>query len=231
MKVRIILLEPESAGNIGSVARSMKNFDQDDLWIVNPKTPIDPQARALAMHGYDVLSSAKITQSLDRSLGGIDVIVGTTAVTAKSPTNVVRTAATPRELALALSTTRGNVALVFGRESSGLTNQEIEHCDLLVTIPASKTYNVLNISTAASIILYEIFLQERHGSGVTLATSTARQMLLEQFGRLVNLSGTHLHKRKIAIRAFRNVTSRSFLSRREASLLIGVFRKASSKLE
>jgi len=231
MKVRIILLEPENAGNIGSVARSMKNFDQDDLWIVNPKTPIDPQARALAMHGYDVLSSAKITQSLDRSLGGIDVIVGTTAVTAKSPTNVVRTAATPRELALALSTTRGNVALVFGRESSGLTNQEIEHCDLLVTIPASKTYNVLNISTAASIILYEIFLQERHGSGVTLATSTARQMLLEQFERLVNLSGTHLHKRRIAIRAFRNVTSRSFLSRREASLLIGVFRKASSKLE
>ena len=231
MKVRIILLEPESAGNIGSVARSMKNFDQDDLWIVNPKTPIDPQARALAMHGYDVLSSAKITQSLDRSLGGIDVIVGTTAVTAKSPTNVVRTAATPRELALALSTTRGNVALVFGRESSGLTNQEIEHCDLLVTIPASKTYNVLNLSTAASIILYEIFLQEWHGSDVTLATSTARQMLLEQFERLVDLSGTHLHKRKITIRAFRNVTSRSFLSRREASLLIGVFRKASSKLE
>ena len=231
MKVRVILLEPESAGNIGSVARSMKNFGQDDLWIINPKTPIDIQARALAMHGFDVLSSAKIMLGLEKALTGIDIVVGTTAVTARSSTNVVRTAATPKELAFALSSTRGNVALVFGRESSGLTNQEIERCDLLVTIPASHTYNVLNLSTAVSIILYEIFQQERRGNELPLATSAARQKLLEQFERLVNLSGTHVHKRKLAIRAFRNVTSRSFLSRREASPLIGVLRKAASRLE
>jgi len=231
MKVRVILLEPESAGNIGSVARSMKNFGQDDLWIINPKTPIDIHARALAMHGFDVLSSAKIMFDLDKALMGIDIVAGTTAVTAKSPTNIARTAATPKELAFALSSTRGNVALVFGRESSGLTNQEIERCDFLVTIPASHAYNVLNISTAVSIILYEIFQQDRRGNELPLATNVAKQKLLEQFERLVNLSGTHVHKRKLAIRAFRNVTSRSFLSRREASLLIGVFRKATSKLE
>ena len=231
MKVRVILLEPESAGNIGSVARSMKNFGQDDLWIINPKTPIDTQARALAMHGYDVLSSAKIMHDLEKALIGIDILVGTTAVTARSSTNVVRTAATPKELAFALSSTRGNVALIFGRESSGLTNQEIECCDLLVTIPANRAYNVLNLSTAVSIILYEIFQQDRHGNDLTLATSAARQKLLEQFERVVILSGTLVHKRKLAIRAFRNVTSRSFLSTREASLLIGVFRKAASRLE
>jgi len=231
MKVRVILLEPESAGNIGSVARSMKNFGQDDLWIINPKTPIDTQARALAMHGYDVLSSAKIMHDLEKALIGIDILVGTTAVTARSSTNVARTAATPKELAFALSSTRGNVALIFGRESSGLTNQEIERCDLLVTIPANRAYNVLNLSTAVSIILYEIFQQDRHGNDLILATSAARQKLLEQFERVVILSGTLVHKRKLAIRAFRNVTSRSFLSTREASLLIGVFRKAASRLE
>jgi len=230
MKVRVILLEPESEGNIGSVARAMKNFSQDDLWIINPKTPISIQARALAMHGYDVLSSAKITPDLNKALTGIDMVVGTTAVTAKSPTNVARTTATPRDLAIALSSTRGNVALVFGRESSGLTNREIERCDLVVTIPASHIYNVLNLSTAVSIILYEIFQQDKRGNEFPLATYAARQRLLEQFELLVNLSGTHVHKRKLATRAFRNVTSRSFVSRREVSLLIGVFRKATSKL-
>jgi tRNA/rRNA methyltransferase len=231
MKVRVILLEPESAGNIGSVARSMKNFGQDDLWVINPKASIDMQARALAMHGFDVLSSANIMNHLNDALSGIDVVVGTSAVTAKSPTNVARTPITPKELTVALSSTRGNVALLFGRESSGLTNQEIERCDLLVTIPASSAYNVLNLSTAVSIILYEIFQQQRHSNKLTLATSVTRQKLLEQFEALVNLSGTHVHKRRLAIRAFRNVTSRSFLSRREASLLIGVFRKAASKLD
>jgi len=230
VKVRIILLEPENAGNIGSVARAMKNFGQNDLWIINPKTTIDIQARALAMHGFDVLSSAKIMTHLDKALTGIDTVIATSSVTAKSTTNIARTAMTPRELAFALSSTRGNVALIFGRESSGLTNRELEGCDLLVTIPASRAYNVLNLSTAVSIILYEIFLQERRGNELTLATSAARQKLLEQFELLVNLSGTHVHKRKLAIRAFRNVASRSFLTKREASLLIGVFRKAASRL-
>jgi tRNA/rRNA methyltransferase len=227
--VRVILLEPESAGNMGSVARSMKNFDQDDFWIINPKATIDNQARAFSMHGFDILSSAKITNHLNEALVGIDVVVGTTSVTAKSSTNVARTPLNPKELASALSSTKGKVALIFGRESSGLSNKEIEQCDLLVTIPASRLYNVLNLSTAVSIILYEIF-QQRRRNELLLATKISRQQLLEQFERVVNLSGTREHKRKLAIRAFRNVISRSFVSKREASLLIGVFRKTASRL-
>ena len=230
MTVRIILLEPESAGNIGSVARSMKNFDQHDLWIVNPKTTIDTEAKAYAMHGFDVLSSAKIVKQMDEALIGIDVVVGTSSVAATSSTNVTRTPMTAKELAAALSSTEGKLALVFGRESSGLTNQEIGRCDLLVTIPASRLYNVLNLSIAVAIILYEIFQQKRSGNELLLATNATRQKLFEQFERLVNLSGTQPHKRKLAIRAFRNLTSRSFVSLREASLLIGVFRKTVSKL-
>jgi len=231
VKVRVILLEPESAGNIGSVARSMKNFSQDDLWIINPKTSVDTQAVALAMHGVDVLTSAKIVNHLHDALCGIDTVVGTSSITTKSSTNIARTSITPRELIFALSAVRGSIALIFGRESSGLTNQEIENCDLLVTIPASHVYNVLNLSTAVSIILYEIFLHEQHGRERPLATSAARQKLLEQFELLVNQSGTQNHKRRLAVRAFRNVASRSFLSMRETSLLVGVFRKAVSKLE
>ena len=207
----------------------MKNFDQHDLWIVNPKTTIDNEAIAYAMHGSDVLSSAKIVKMLREATVGIDIVVGTTSVAAKSPTNVTRTPLTPRQLAHRLVSTKGKVALVFGRESSGLNNQEIEYCDLVVTIPASRAYNVLNLSTAASIILYEIFQEERKGNQLPLATSMTRQQLLHQYERLVNLSGTQPHKRKLAVRAFRNLISRSFVSRREASLLIGVLRKAASK--
>jgi len=230
VKVRVILLEPESAGNIGSVARSMKNFGQNDLWIINPKTPVDTQAVALAMHGIDVLTSAKIVNHLHDALSGIDTVVGTSSIIAKSSTNIARTSITPRELVFALSAVRGSIALVFGRESSGLTNQEIENCDLLVTIPASRAYNVLNLSTAVSIILYEIFQQEQRVIVRPLATNAAREKLLEQFELLVNRSGTRNHKRRLAVRAFRNVASRSFLSIRETSLLVGVFRKAASKI-
>jgi tRNA/rRNA methyltransferase len=229
MTIRVVLLEPESSGNIGSIARSMKNFDQHDLWIVNPKTTVDTEARAYAMHGIDVLSSAKTVKQLNEALIGIDIVAGTSAVAAKSSTNVTRTPMTAKELASALSSTQGKVALIFGRESSGLNNQEIENCDLLVTIPASRLYNVLNLATAVSIILYEIF-QQRRRNELLLATKISRQQLLEQFERVVNLSGTREHKRNLAIRAFRNVISRSFISRREASLLIGVFRKTASRL-
>jgi len=207
----------------------MKNFDQHDLWIVNPKTTINNEARAYAMHGSDVLFSAKVVKTLREALVGIDIVVGTTSVAARSSTNVMRTPLTPRQLARRLVSAKGKVALVFGRESSGLNNREIEYCDLVATIPASHSYNVLNLSTAASIVFYEIFQEERKVNMLPLATSVARQQLLHQYERLVNLSGTQPHKRKLAVRAFRNLISRSFVSRREASLLIGVLRKAASK--
>jgi TrmH family RNA methyltransferase len=226
----VILLEPEKAGNIGAIARSMKNFDQQDLWIVNPKTLINGEARAYAMHGSQVLSAAKIVNHLNEALEGIDIIAGTSSIVAKSPSNLTRTPTTPREFAKRLQHTKGRVAIVFGRESSGLNNEELEKCDLVVTIPASREYNVLNLSTAVSIILYELFQEARRGSEQQIATKIAREQLLDQFEILVTLSGIQQHKQKLVFRAFRNLISRSFISRREASLLIGVFRRTISKL-
>jgi TrmH family RNA methyltransferase len=208
----------------------MKNFDQQDLWIVNPKSLINGEARAYAMHGSQVLSAAKIVNHLNEALEGIDIIAGTSSIVAKSPSNLIRTPTTPREFAKRLQHTKGGVAIVFGRESSGLNNKELEKCDLVVTIPASREYNVLNLSTAVSIILYELFQETRRGSEQQIATKLAREQLLDQFERLVTLSGIQQHKQKLAFRAFRNLISRSFISRREASLLIGVFRRTISKL-
>jgi TrmH family RNA methyltransferase len=209
----------------------MKNFAQQDLWIVKPKTALTGEAQAYAMHGSDVLSSAKIVEELDDALKGIDVVAGTTSVVGRSHSNLTRTPLTPKEFTERLVRTKGNTAILFGRESSGLNNKETERCDLIITIPASREYNVLNLSTAASIILYELFQETRKASERRIATGLTREQLLLQFEGLVSLSGTQAHKRKLAIRAFRNLISRSFVSMREASLLIGVFRRSRLKIQ
>jgi tRNA/rRNA methyltransferase len=227
--IRVILLEPEKSGNIGAVARSMKNFNLSDLRIVNPKAKIDGEARAYAMRGLSVLESAKIVPSLEKALKGVDVVVGTSSVEARSSSNVSRVAITPRQLAERATSTKGTVAVVFGRESTGLTNQELGECDFMVTIPASRDYNVLNVATAASIVFYELF-QKAVVRRLGLASQSSKRRILAQFDQLMGKCDLPPHRRRLAQRAFRNVISRSFISRREASLLVGVFRKATSRL-
>jgi tRNA/rRNA methyltransferase len=229
LSIRIVLLEPEKPGNIGSVARAMKNFDLSDLWIVHPKAQIDGESRAYAMHGLDILTSAHIAATLDEAITDIDVVVGTSAITARSASNLSRIAITPKDLAKKIAQSEGTIAVVFGRESCGLSNQEASKCDLMLTIPASHEYNVLNIASAASIVFYELF-QQREQKKVELASAASKRRLLGQFSRLLSLSDLQPHKRKLVQRAFRNIVSRSFISKREASLLVGVFRKSAAKL-
>ncbi|MGA8856509.1 MAG: RNA methyltransferase [Candidatus Bathyarchaeia archaeon] len=228
--IRVILLEPETGGNIGSVARSMKNFQLNDLWLVNPQTPINDEARAFAMGGLDVLKLAKVVSTFRKALKGVDLVVGTSSVAATSTSNLSRISIKPVELAKKVQAVKGTTAIVFGRESSGLSNREVEGCDFMVTIPASREYNVLNIATAASIIFYEIFHQRIRRRNFELASRPAMERLLRQFDGLLKRSHMAPHRRKLAHRAFRNVISRAFVSKREASLLLGLFRKLQAEL-
>jgi tRNA/rRNA methyltransferase len=230
MRIRVVLVEPESAGNIGAVARSMKNFSLSDLYIVNPKAPLTLEARAFAMHGYDVLRRAKKVKTLKQGLRNLDLVVGTSSIVATSKSNLARIPITPCELAQWVGAFKGNVGILFGRESSGLSNEEVEACDFIVTIPASRKYNVLNIASAASIIFYELFRTSTARRGPILASKAVKVRMLLEFGLLVNRSGVQRHKRNLAQRSFHNIISRSFMTRREASLLLGVFRRASAKL-
>jgi TrmH family RNA methyltransferase len=230
-KIRIVLVEPEKTGNIGAIARSMKNFSQDDFWIVNSKVRVDDEAKAYAMHGADVLKSAKLVERLDQALTGVDLTVGTSSIVPRSPSNLARLAVSPNDLAVRLWEAEGTIALLFGREASGLNNEEVEKCDLMVTIPANPQYNVLNIASAASIILYEIFLHRSRGiNQFELASLPTRLRLLDQFDRLVANAEIQQHKRDLVRRTFRNLISRSFISTREASLLLGVLRKTEARM-
>jgi len=228
-RIRVILVEPEKEGNIGSIARSMKNFGLSNLLLVSPKAPIGDEAYRYAVHGEDVLEKARIFATLAGALKGTDLVVGTTAKRSRSTRNLLRTAVSPPQLASRMSETKSPVALLFGRESSGLTNAELQQCNIIVNVPASEDYGVLNIATAASIVFYELFkVRSANPSSLEPSTQSVRR-LASLFAELTRTADIPLHRRRLADRAFRNILAKSAISRREVSLVMGVLRRIRDK--
>ncbi|RLF12149.1 MAG: hypothetical protein DRJ98_01635 [Thermoprotei archaeon] len=230
VRIRVVLVEPEKEGNIGGVARAMKNFGLTQLYLVNPKVTVGVEARAYASHGVEVLEKAKIVGSLDEALEGVDCVVGTTAKISRSPSNLRRITIFPEELAKRLTEApRGTVALLFGRESIGLLNKELERCDVLVTIPSNPKYPVLNVVTAAAVVFYELYKAFKAKGKVSYAKPADRKVVeaaLKHFEGLMVASGIHGAKLDLTMKALKNLMGRGFLAKREATLLAGAFRKA-----
>ncbi len=231
--IRVVLVEPEYEINIGYVARLMKNFGFNDLYLVNPKVKIGPAARMFAKHGEDILDSATIVKTLDEAIEDVDIAVGTTGV-AGHDYLVHRICIPPWELKYALKR-KGTIAIVFGRESIGLLNEEIEKMDVLVTIPANPEYPILNLSHAVAIILYEIYKWiyklERKTKEYKLATRREREILVKYVIELMKEVGIQEYRHKTAEIIFRRALGRAYITKREYFTLIGVFRKAVEELK
>ena len=230
-RLRVVLVGPEKEGNIGAIARAMKNFGLTDLCLVSPKTPVGDEAYRYATRGKAILEKARVFGNLREALNGAVHVVGTTAIAGMSTRNLIRIAIDPTELASRLAGTRGVVALVFGRESSGLTNVELQQCDIIVTIPASEDYNVLNVATAASIVFYEIFKLKTARAPRLEPSRQAVERLASVLASLADIADLPLHRKRLADRAFRNILAKSFASRREVSLLMGVLRRIRDKTQ
>jgi tRNA/rRNA methyltransferase len=232
-QIRVILVEPEHEGNIGSIARVMKNFDLKDLWLVKPKVKLGLEASVYAVNGQEILSSARIVPALRDAVNDVDLTVGTTAKIGWSTRNVLRTPIDPNLLAKQILGQSGRVALLFGRESKGLTNRELNLCDILVTIPASSSYRALNVAAAAAVIFYELFASTLKDSSLrkTEAKGPALKMTEDYFEEICRELELTPHKEEITARAFRNILYRGYVSQREASLLIGALRRVSRKLK
>lgn len=222
---RVVLVEPEHEGNIGSVARSMWNFGLRDLWIVNPRTKIDLEARMLSAHGLDVLESSHIVDGLDEAISQCDLVVGTTSIVSQSPSNIRRTIMTPDTFASKIASPRGRIALVFGRESRGLHNTELELCDFLVSVPANDRYRTLNVAHAASIVFYEIFRHHGQQNKQPVASAAAKRRLLKYVDVFLERADIPRHRRDLSKRAFRSLISRAVMTPRETTLLLGAFRR------
>jgi len=223
-------VEPEKEGNIGSIARSMSNFGLTHLWLVSPKTAIGDEAYRYATRGKEILEKAWIVETLSEALKGADHVVGTTAIVGTSSRNVLRTTLNA-ELASRLAGTIGSVALLFGRESTGLNNRELEQCTMIVNIPANENYNVLNVATAASIVFYELHKVGHVRSRSLEPSQQSVERLASMFAQLATVADLPAHRRRLADRAFRNVLARSVISRREVSLVMGVLRKTRNKAQ
>ena len=225
----MVLVEPEKEGNIGSIARSMRNFGLTDLYLVSPKIPVGDEAYRYATRGREILKKARVVQTLSDALRGVNRAVGTTAIVGTSSRNILRVPIDPTQLASRLAGTTGSLALIFGRESTGLNNRELQQCDVIVSIPASESYNVLNVATAASIMFYELHKVRQRRPSLLEPSPKSVERLVSIFNQLADIADLPPHRKRLAGRAFRNVLAKSVVSRREVSLIIGVLRRIRDK--
>ncbi|HZY95232.1 MAG TPA: TrmJ/YjtD family RNA methyltransferase [Candidatus Bathyarchaeia archaeon] len=226
----VVLVEPVFEESVGFVARSMKNFGLHELCLVNPLATLSANGRMRAGHAQDVLDSMTVQGSLSQALDGADITVGTTAWASLSSSNLLRCSVTPRELAHVVGSAEGKVALVFGREGTGLNDGELGRCDVVMTIPSARDYLTLNLFHAAAIVFYELFQVKNTEPSQILANEATKQKILELLSKSAYSVGVKEYKVGIAVRTLRNIIGRSGIRRREASVLAGVLRKISDGL-
>ncbi len=152
--VRIVLIGTTHPGNIGAAARAMKNMCLRQLVLVQPLHYPNAEATARASGAHDLLAGAKVCETLDEALQGCRLVVGASARLRSVEWPQVE----PRECAAQMmaEAAQGEVALIFGRESSGLSNEELDRCHLLVHIPANPEYSSLNLAQAVQLLSYEM---------------------------------------------------------------------------
>lgn len=163
--ILVVLVGPTHPGNIGAVARAMKTMGLGRLALVAPKRFPSAEASARAAGADDVLYEARIFQDLAGAVADCHWVIGTSA----RVRGLRWPEFTPRECAgrIAGAAEKGPVALVFGRENSGLTNEELDHCHAVVRIPTNPEYHSLNLASAAQVLSYEIrvAMMEREAAG------------------------------------------------------------------
>jgi tRNA/rRNA methyltransferase len=153
--IRIILVEPAGALNVGSVARIMKNMGLTDLVLVKPECdPLGEEARLMAVRGFDILESARVVASLPDALAGCVKAIATTGRAPDTFNNLPLPLEHPRTALPWLLDAPS--ALIFGREDTGLTNAELNQAQRLIQIPASEVYPSLNLAQAVAICSYEL---------------------------------------------------------------------------
>ena len=149
--IRIVLVETSHSGNIGSAARAMKTMGLSNLYLVSPKS-VDEQSITLAAGADDVVRNAHIVDTFEQAIEDCSLVIGTSARLRHLQSTLIE----PRECAEKVSAHQGQVAIVFGRERVGLTNEELLKCHYHLNIPANPEYSSLNLAMAVQLVSYEM---------------------------------------------------------------------------
>ncbi len=232
-RIRIILVEPAGALNVGSIARVMKNMGLTQLVIVNPKCDIlGEEATRMSVHAIDLLETARIVPDLPTALQGCTRVIATTARERAIPTQLE----TPRQALPYLIDDTQHTALIFGREDSGLTNAELNYAQRYIRIPVGSEYSSLNLAQAVGVCAYELQMSVQNTDSsipipsppqptdiapVELVEGYYQQLeaLLLDIGYL--LPHTALHR----MEKIRRLYNRSQLSPNEVAMLRGMLRQ------
>lgn len=230
-ELAVAVVDAETPGNVGTIARGMKNFGLSELLLVDPPD-LDPDGEAYGFAGRareDVLPGAT-ELSFDALVENYYTVACTATTNEDSRSHVRYPAMTPRELSDHLAGLDADVALVFGRERVGLTNDELARLDAVCSIPASAEYPSLNLGQAATVVLYELrdltVDRSQHPDDLhERASEDELERLHDQFAEFVAAVGHPEPKRDKAARLFRRLLGRANPTPREARTLQGLFRR------
>ena len=223
-----ILVRPQIGENIGSVARAIKNFNIKYLRIVNPRCNW-PNQRALAtsVGAKDILKSTKIYDSVEKSIGDLDLVFASSSRIRKVNKKVIPISDLKKKIK------KGRrVGIIFGPEASGLSNDEISCADYLVKIPTNKKFSSLNLSHSAIIFCFELFQyfsKNKVKYMTNYKSSVAKKSEVDKFLNFIiqRLDKKGFlqpeHKKQSMIRNINNIFYRINLSEQEIRILLGIF--------
>lgn len=232
--LRVVLVETSHPGNIGAVARAMKNMGLERLVLVRPKAFPHSEASARASGATDLLARARVVDSLPEALAGCGLVVATTARERDPNIRVldVRDGAAQ----MLAEAARGPVALLFGNERTGLTNDELALANLLLRIPANPEYSSLNLAMAVQVVAYELY--RARGATVQAPERVVPRATADDMDRLYahlavvldevgfkdrTASGTNLMER------LRRLLNRADLDQNEANIVRGILTAVQQK--
>lgn len=227
-RIRVVLMETTHPGNIGGAARAMKTMGLTDLRLVNPARFPDDEALARASGADDVLAAARVVDSLQAAVAGCVRVIGTSARLRRLAWPELDPRACGETLVAGAAA--GPVALVFGRERTGLTNAELDRCTDVVTIPANPGYSSLNLAAAVQVLSYEIRMAALGEHVREVATAESPPATHEELERLYSHLEAALDARDFLarhnpahlMRRFRRLFGRAHLDRNEVQILRGM---------
>ncbi len=230
--ISIVLVQPKYTGNIGAVSRVMKNFGFYDLVLVEPPQ-LDDEAFSRAKHAYDVLESAKTYADLESTITEFDMLVGTTGIDTEKEKESLRRGENPIPFARDILQFPGKIGIMFGREDTGLYNEELALCDRLVTIPTSPEYPVLNLSHAVCVILYTLYIK-----GFTHTDKTGdyigeneKERVMALFKSILDDIDYPEHKKEKTTITFRRILGRASTTPWDYHRIMGVLSRIDSKFK
>jgi len=234
--IRVVLVGTTHPGNIGSVARAMKTMGLSNLYLAEPKVEPDGQSIALAAGASDILKHLVKVDSLEEAIKDCSLVIATSARSRTLDWPVLE----PREAGskLALESCQGPVAIVFGRESHGLSNEELQKCHYHVCIPANPEYSSLNLAQAVQLICYEtrVAWLEKHQQAeqelVEYPSSEDHERFFEHLERTLQKTGFIIknHPGQVMIK-LRRLFTRARIETQEMNILRGILTSVEKKVD